>query len=44
MLVAIKMKARAVRSGEGEEGTLCDRGPELLLGRRARVVRGQKMG
>ena len=32
-------KARTV-VGRGEEGPLCDLGSELLLGRRARVVRG----
>ena len=34
-----KMKARSV-VGRGEKGPLCDPGPELLLGGRARGVRG----
>ena len=29
------------RSGEGEESPLCDPGSELLLGGKARAVRGQ---
>ena len=36
---AIKMKARTV-VGRGGEGPLCDPGSELLLGGRARVLRG----
>ena len=34
------MKARTV-VGRGQEGPLCDPGPELLLGGGARVVRGK---
>ena len=32
------------RSGEGEEGPVCDPGSELLLGGSARAVRGYEMG
>ena len=39
IILSIKMKAHTV-VGRGEEGPLCDPGSELLLGGRARVVRG----
>ena len=41
IILAIKMKARAYTvAGRGDKGPLCDPGSELLLGERARVVRG----
>ena len=40
MKMKMKMKARTAVVGKGEEGPLCDPGSGLLLGGRARVVRG----